>query len=305
MEVGDFDVLSVVDHRMRWYTEDAAMFSGALQEVVRRYQRTLFVGASMGGFGALLHGGRLADAIVAFSPQADLKHATLRPPAGDVDGLEGFTAELCQSVAAARQRGALVEVHCAADEHLTHALTLPRAMAAITVHPLVPRKPFARLLDRAGVLLPIISNVLCQLLLQGATVGRVADPELAVACWSSAGSVQRYRAETPELLRLLCGRAAAGLPRPGDWFCGRCRKRNMQTQFFCNWCCSGGDAGSASVGAAHAGDPGACSVPSGQVYPRAGDWGCGRCGEANCGYQGKCGRCGGTRGEHAGTVVVG
>lgn len=49
-------------------------------EVTRRYSRTLFLGASMGGFGALRHGSRLADMVVAFGPQTVLSEAGDPPP---------------------------------------------------------------------------------------------------------------------------------------------------------------------------------------------------------------------------------
>merc|ERR1711933_488377 len=75
----DFDVLCVVDHRMSWYAGDADGFASALSNVTKTYKHVLFVGASMGGFGAMLHGGRLADAVLAFGPQGLISDAALRP----------------------------------------------------------------------------------------------------------------------------------------------------------------------------------------------------------------------------------
>merc|ERR1712070_918258 len=105
----------------------------------------------------MLHGGRLADAVIAFQPQSRLDHSSLRPPAEDSEALKGRYTELCESIRAASARGAIVEVHCAADEHCYHALSLPLANHCLTVHPMMPRKPFARVLERAGLLEPIMS----------------------------------------------------------------------------------------------------------------------------------------------------
>ena len=52
----------------------------------------------MGGFGSLLHAGRLAekglfgkhDAVLAFGPQAVMTTATLRPPASSLEELESL-----------------------------------------------------------------------------------------------------------------------------------------------------------------------------------------------------------------------
>jgi len=306
--LGDFDVLSVVDHRMRWYSEDVPAFSKALEGVCQRYRHVLFVGASMGGFGALLHGGRLAGAVLAFSPQADLVEATLRPPAPDVAALTGLADRLFESIETASGRGALVEVHCAADEHLLHALSMPLRHVDLTVHPLLPRKPFARLLDRARLLLPIISDTVGRLLQETgpeAVAARAeraaragsAEHRVAVACWSADGSLERHRAEPFELLRLFFGPGAPHMPRPGDWFCPRCNCRNMSSHFFC-WTC--GIDPEAQVAAA-----GTACIPGGQNYPQPGDWGCGYCGQALCGYHDRCHRCGTAKWSHEKTVVAG
>eukprot|EP00913_Durusdinium_trenchii_P009736 g9148.t1 len=123
LPLGDFDVLTVVDHRMRWYAEDR----GALQQVLKtlrpKYQKMMCVGASMGGFGALLHGGLVADAVVAFNPQATLTEALLRPPAETPQELEDLSNAVMESVRVALARKAQMIVHCAADEHLMHFFT--------------------------------------------------------------------------------------------------------------------------------------------------------------------------------------
>merc|ERR1712137_795436 len=139
----DFDVLCVVDNRMRWYLEDRHAFAAAIKPIVDQHKRTLFVGASMGGFGALWHGSSLADAVLAFGPQGRLDHATMRPPP-TYETYEELSSQLRQSIRAGRARGAMVEVHCAADEHCWHALSMPLSECALTVHPVLPRRPFAR-----------------------------------------------------------------------------------------------------------------------------------------------------------------
>eukprot|EP00434_Breviolum_minutum_P001394 symbB.v1.2.001224.t1/scaffold66.1/size357995/27 len=121
MPLEDFDVLTVVDHRMRWYNEDRPALAKALRDLRPKYSKMLFVGASMGGFGALLHGGSLADAVVAFNPQATLTEALLRPPAETPKDLEDLSQAVIDSVKTALERKAQITVHCAADEHLSHA----------------------------------------------------------------------------------------------------------------------------------------------------------------------------------------
>lgn len=301
----DFDVLSVIDHRMQWYTDDAPAFSDALSKVAAQHLHTLFVGASMGGFGALLHSKHLADAVVAFSPQSRLDHATLRPPGADKAALEQLSEQVRGSVQAARARGARVEVHCAADEHCWHALSLPLGDLCLTVHPLLPRKPFARLLDRAQLLEPIVADALCGLLSRapgappsgrdGAPASAGAEHRAAVSRWQPGGRLSRHWAPRQELLRLLFGPGAPAMPRPGDWFCARCQRRNGSGQFFCT-SCAGPEAGRIA-------DAGVRRVPGGRDYLRSGDWGCGRCGAAMCGYDRACTACWSSK-DHAWAVVV-
>lgn len=310
--LADFDVLSVIDHRMQWYTEDEAAFSRALAAVAKQHQRSLFIGASMGGFGALLHGGKLADGVVAFGPQARLDQATLRPPAANPKALEALSARVRNSVFRARARGAQVDVHCAADEHCWHALSLPLADLCLTVHPLLPRKPFARLLDRAEMLEPIVADAIYRVLQApaaapaievelesaiGDMVNGSADSEsrIIVTRWAVGGRFSRHWACRGELLRLCFGPGVPYMPRPGDWFCPRCRCLNTSSQFFCSSC--GVVEGAGIV------DDGVTKIPGGRDYPRSGDWGCGKCGAALCGYNDCCTVCWGTK-EHGRAVVV-
>lgn len=304
LPLGDFDVLSGIDHRMRWYSEDAPALSSALQKVCAPYQRVLFVGASMGGFGSLRHGGRLADAVLAFSPQASLSGAALRPPAESVEALNSLAEQLFESINLASSRGALVNLHCAADDHLLHAMTMPSALE-LTVHPLLPRKPFARLLDRAGLLLCIVADTVARLLQAPPRLPddprgglEVNNGTTKVACWRAAGSLLRFSADVVDLAGLFFGPGAPPMPRPGDWFCQRCTKRNMSSSFFC-YNCGIEEEGTAVCSA------GAAVIPGGHNYPRVGDWGCGACGQAQCSYQDTCSRCGSAKvGGHEHTVIV-
>eukprot|EP00930_Biecheleria_cincta_P036700 TRINITY_DN25150_c0_g1_i1.p1 TRINITY_DN25150_c0_g1~~TRINITY_DN25150_c0_g1_i1.p1 ORF type:complete len:645 (+),score=115.53 TRINITY_DN25150_c0_g1_i1:298-2232(+) len=303
----DFDVLIVVDHCMRWYSEDAQQFAAALNAVVGKRKKSLFVGASMGGFGALLHGGRLANAVLTFGPQSRLEHACLRPPAENIRSLEALANQCRNSVEQANARGACVEVHCAADEHGWHGLCLPLADLCLTVHPLLPRKPFAKLLDRAELLAPVLSDAVYRLLQTPAgEAGRqavaMAEPRINVAQWTTSGALFRYWATRNEVLQALFGsEQARNLPRPGDWFCGRCGQRNMSARFFCAASRLQGDASSCCTGSLL--DLGVTKIPGSNRYPRPGDWGCGKCGAALCAYDRHCPHCWGAR-DHVLAKVV-
>ncbi|CAJ1418288.1 unnamed protein product [Effrenium voratum] len=278
LPLADFDVLTVVDHRMRWYNEDRPAVEAALRQLRPRYEKMLFVGASMGGFGALLHGGRLADAVLAFNPQTTLTEALLRPPAEKPADLQDLSQAVIDSVKAADGK-AQITVHSAADEHLLHACALGSGITLV-VHPLQPRKPFARILDRAGLLLPIVSEALFRLLTNSGTCG------VSVGCWQRGGSLKCMRAEPGQLLRIFFGPGSSMMPRAGDWFCGLCRARNCTDRFFC-WRCSqhGVFEGAVTL-------PGTLRVMDSFSYPSKWDWGCQKCGAALCGYQYSCSNCG-------------
>lgn len=305
IELGDFDVLSLVDHRMRWYAEPEVeeKLREDLSRITQHYSKTLFLGASMGGAGAILHGGHLADLVVAFSPQADLLTANLRPPGESSEALRLHSERIFASVGQAAARGARVEVHCAADDHLLHALSMPLSDQCLTVHPIVPRKPFARLLDRAEVLMPIIRGAVHRLLSAPApAAGGLAESSTTVtqayvAKWAPKRGIKRRVATPEELLNLLAGPAAKCLPRPGDWFCAQCTRRNMSSNFFCYVC--GVDEVNARIS-----NPNSARIPGGQNYPRRGDWGCGDCLQANCGWQKWCSKCDNFMESHPKTVIV-
>jgi len=301
----DFDVLAVVDQRMTWYEDPSGGFAAQLKRVTSRYRRTLFVGASMGGFGAMLHGGRLADAVIAFAPQGRVDQAALRPPAEDSEALKARYTELCESIRGANERGATVEVHCAADEHCYHALTLPLANHCLTVHPMLPRKPFARILDRAGLLEPIMSDAICRVLLKKPklptkVVARpLDDPWMLLARWGRQGSHSCHWTTRQSILRLFFTKGMPYMPRPGEWFCGQCLKRNSCAQFFCYTCAHRSlDSKGPSLA-----DEAAIKIPGG-VYPKRGDWGCGNCMAANCAYHQACAACGKAQADHPHTVVA-
>eukprot|EP00931_Biecheleriopsis_adriatica_P040350 TRINITY_DN23114_c0_g1_i1.p1 TRINITY_DN23114_c0_g1~~TRINITY_DN23114_c0_g1_i1.p1 ORF type:complete len:842 (-),score=160.90 TRINITY_DN23114_c0_g1_i1:45-2570(-) len=285
LPLADFDVLTVVDHRMRWYSEDGPAVSAALENVRRKYSRVLCVGASMGGFGALLHGSRISDAVLAFSPQANLPEACLRPPAENPRALQELSEALFASLQGAACRGVQVDVHCAADEHLLHALTMPLGGISLVVHPLMPRKPFARILDRAQLLLPVVADAVFRLL-GGAPTGS-QTPDVSVGCWCRGGQLRRHPSTASQLLRLFFGPGCSMLPRPGDWFCGNCCARNAQDSFFCWKCRPQGEKFGSPITTR-----GSVRVRDNHDYPGPTDWGCTSCGMAHCAYQWKCTHCG-------------
>mmetsp|Transcript_147533 Transcript_147533/g.271132 ORF Transcript_147533/g.271132 Transcript_147533/m.271132 type:complete len:935 (+) Transcript_147533:74-2878(+) len=307
----DFDVLSVVDHRMRWYSEDAETFSRALAAVAKPYERTLFVGASMGGFGAMRHCAHIASAVLVFGPQALLSTATLRPPASDFEAHEVLRNQMLDSLRTARSRGISVEVHCAADEHLGHALSLPLGDLGLTVHPLCPRKPFAKLLERVGLLTPIVAEVVSRILPQPGTsedLNRPAQspdldsPRVAVARWllrrDGKCKMERYWAAKTEMLPFFFSRhPPRSLPRPGDWFCPKCSGRNMSWTF---WCINCKD----TTKRALVSDAGVMRIPDGQQYPKPGDWGCGKCGNACCSYHASCTHCHTSRDDPSAILAI-
>eukprot|EP00933_Yihiella_yeosuensis_P017225 TRINITY_DN14452_c0_g1_i1.p1 TRINITY_DN14452_c0_g1~~TRINITY_DN14452_c0_g1_i1.p1 ORF type:complete len:847 (-),score=139.88 TRINITY_DN14452_c0_g1_i1:171-2711(-) len=301
VELNDFDVLSLVDHRMRWYHEDYSSLQKALKSVTSRYKHVLFVGASMGGFGALLHCGDLADAVVALSPQSSFLEACLRPPAESSEAHIELSEKMFASIGQAFKRGSKIAVHCAADEHLIHALSMPLEQVSIVVHPLCPRKPFARVMDRAKILMPILKDAVCELLCRQRTSDVVmedlpalkADTEkvpkeklkVTVGCWQRNGTLMRYTAEAGMLLKLLFGPGSHDLPRAGDWFCKTCFGRNMSEKWFCTGC------GTQETFGAPISTAGLARVPDGFQYPSPNDWGCLKCGTANMASQKYCSNC--------------
>lgn len=133
------------------------------------------IGASMGGFAAISYA-ELADAVLAFGPQIELECAPYRP-GFDIERIRKASRDLRQ--AAARRRGSL-ECHVSMEAHLGQAMLLqplpsaeeegPISPAAagprdrhlrLVVHPF--RGRVARVLERAGLLLPLLGQTLSRL----------------------------------------------------------------------------------------------------------------------------------------------
>lgn len=78
----DYDKLFLKDEKVLWYTEGITAISNDIGETVEylrryiaRYSKVVFIGASMGGFAALLYGSILnIDTIIAFRPQTFLSY---------------------------------------------------------------------------------------------------------------------------------------------------------------------------------------------------------------------------------------
>lgn len=311
LAIPDFDVLCVCDARMRWYAEDAPAVERTLKKVCMRYDHVMFVGASMGGFGAMLHGAELADIVLTFGPQSLLGQATLRPPADKPQAHLDLSARLQTAVRRARERGCLVEVHCAADTHLEHGLALPLEDLALTVHPILPRAPFARIMDKSGVLWPILANALARLVTDASLVVDPIDaaypepglpPRVCIARWGQ-DQVWRYWASRDDLLDLFWGTGAPPLPRPEDWFCTRCCSRNMKSNFFCRSCGRSCHTEEEWVLVPTVADEGTIRVANRGIYPNVGDWGCGKCGTANQSRDHRCYSCGRSLDDHRNVIV--
>ncbi|CAK0848544.1 unnamed protein product, partial [Prorocentrum cordatum] len=179
----DFDVLLVADPRRRWYFDAGPLgqaapllptaFGEALARAAAGYGRVCAVGASMGGFAALCCADAV-DAVLAFGAQLELETAPYRP-GFDAAALRQASARLRAAVA--RRRGS-VEVHTSLDGHLGQALALhpesfedasadaspsghrSRALRLV-VHPFSGR--CARVLERGGLLLPLLAEALARL----------------------------------------------------------------------------------------------------------------------------------------------
>eukprot|EP00971_Amphidinium_carterae_P067690 1340370-Amphidinium_carterae.1 len=81
MQLADFDVLCLCQSEANWYCAPNGGTLGLeekLRDILSNYKRSLFLGVSMGGFGALLHS-HLADTVAVFGPQTNLARSHLRP----------------------------------------------------------------------------------------------------------------------------------------------------------------------------------------------------------------------------------
>lgn len=295
LDVPDFDVLSVVDARLRWYTGAFEQeLRQCLEAVASRYQRCLLLGASMGGFGTLLHAD-LADCVLAFAPQVSLEDARLRPGA-TAEELRSLSNRVCEVVERAQRssRRTRVHVHCPMDEYLHHALRLPLPPGGVVVHPLSDvGRPFTTLLRDVRLLWHIVASAVSDLSSDGASPwdcpdspqqelssGTCSSRRVCLARWTQS-RLYSYTMPLGEVLRL----ARSTAPSPGDWFCAR-GHLNAAVDGRCRLC-------HLALGTLPclATDRESVIVPGGEGVCR---WVCTRCGHAeknNGGTGDACGRC--------------
>jgi len=275
----DFDVLSLCDTNAQWYVDTDLRPLGVgsrLAELFRYYRRVMLIGTSMGGFGALSHA-HLAHTVAVFGPQTDLCTSHLRPGFGPEE-LRAATTAMRDSVQRALLAGARIEYHVAMEDHLVYARSLPLPQGSLIVHALYAR--IARVLERAGILAPLLVDLVAELQRDRAPSPRVLPASVAFAVarnavqaavdaagveeplepcawdWTSdaeqvllgkwdqetEGGLSFVRASGRQLL-LLCQEA----PKFGDWFCTHCWSHNDEQASRCN-CCGGGCTGAQLVG---------------------------------------------------------
>lgn len=206
-ETPEFDALFLCDTNAQWYLDIQGHELGLrakLQELASRYRRVMFVGVSMGGFGSLLHSD-LAHTVVVFGPQTDLRGSHLRPglPRGD---LEAATEMMQATVRNALRAGTRFEYHVAMEDHLLYARRLPLPATSLVVHPIDGR--IARVLDTAGLLLPIVLDLITELHADGDGGARPWAESVAFHSASTAVGQQTSQASSPPP-RPLNGAAAA------------------------------------------------------------------------------------------------
>jgi len=329
-ECTDFDVLLLVDPHRQWYSNpgggsgslDSGPFTRELAAVTSKYDRVCSIGASMGGFAALSHA-HLVDAVLVFGPQIDLETAPYRP-GFELDELHAATARLRQSVAG--RRGS-VECHVSMEAHLMQALQLrplpdedacgsaseAKGTLRLVVHPFKGR--CARVLERAGLLLPLLAGTLHRLQMEATS----CSPPLAhhrqhrqlewpvrpggdsaggavtvlVSRWSDwlrlpegtwqLPQLRLLRATTSELRQL-----ALEAPDPGDWLCTQCGTWQFQRQPRCGRC------GHEVLGGSTDGQDASHIVVPGGDDPAfcAGDWECQSCERLEYRREMCCSRCG-------------
>ncbi|CAE8656529.1 unnamed protein product, partial [Polarella glacialis] len=152
---------------------------------------------------------------------------------------------LQRNVQQALAAGVRVEYHVACEEHLFFARRLPLPRSSLMVHPVNGR--IARLMERGGLLLPLLVDLIAELQVPGGhgrrpwaesvqfsneMQAKAADGQnlqqmgwdwsdseerLLLARWCSDGRLSFAR---------ISGKALASLckkvPSPGQWFCARC-----------------------------------------------------------------------------------
>lgn len=327
LDVAEFDVLSTVDAGLHWYADERApAFERRLARITRRYERCLFLGSSMGGFGALLYS-YLADAVYVFSPQVSVADARLRPGADGAEEWEELTARVCRTVEEAQTTGkrTKVVVHCTMDEYFFHALQLPLPPEGLVLHPVTPGRPFSRVLRDTGLLSPIVARAIWDLqcaATEPPPKQQVAPTLAATAVTASPPcATAAVAGGTPPVLR--CGLNEG--PAAGDrwlrlacWMKNRLQMRwatlrdvlrlceghpggampacgdwfcgdghhNSRCEARCTTCFSQGRAPPFWVS-----DESSATIP-GATQNKWNDWGCGRCGWRSAVQQEWCFRCG-------------
>lgn len=262
--LSDFDVLSLCDTHAQWYLDtdnNILDVERKLASIVQNYRRVLFIGTSMGGFGALSHA-HLAHTVAVFGPQTDLCKSHLRPGMSRED-LEAATAKLRRNVSRALEAGVRIDYHVAAEDHLLYARWLPLPRGSLVVHPVHGR--IARLLESAGFLSPLLIDLLAELQIDfdggrrpfrtstaHASAVRSVQSAVQQAClqigrdcsheplaehfaWDWCGNVQlilvarwgqdgklSFAWVTGEQLSLIC----RDPPEMGSWYCTCCWSRN-------------------------------------------------------------------------------
>ncbi|OLP89691.1 Soluble inorganic pyrophosphatase 1, chloroplastic [Symbiodinium microadriaticum] len=88
----------------------------------------------------------------------------------------------------------LLSIVCSLRSLRGTACTLLFGKNVLIIHPLQPRKPFARILDRAKLLLPIVSDAVYRVL-----TGAEAGHAVTVGCWCRNGRLKRVSAEPNEM----------------------------------------------------------------------------------------------------------
>lgn len=263
----DFDVLCLCDTSVQWYRNDEGScvdLGTRLQDLATHYERVVFLGVSMGGFGALLHA-PLADTVAVFGPQTDLCRSHLRPGMGGAAEVEKLSASMRASVRTALAQGTRIQYHVALEDHLVYARLLPLPQSALVVHPVAGR--VARLLERVGILAPLLVDMIAEV--QESTCARpwpdsVSFAEAGYGEAACRGDEAAYGSATPPVawnwsdacsrkLQVAKWEVYGGMslvlttpwelsllsrspPKPGDWFCARCGGRSEEDCIACRAC---------------------------------------------------------------------
>jgi len=209
----------------------------------------------MGGFAALSLA-HLADTVVVFGPQVDLRISHLRPGLLP-DDLATASNRLQENVNRALKRGTRIEFHVACEEHLIYARRLPLPPGSLIVHPINGR--IARVLERNGILRPLLVDVLAELQdsscvrpFQASVAFAVAredcsecSPEawdwsdaisasVTLAKWEVGGGMSLVTATPWELAEII-----QVPPSLGSWYCSACSSHNEEESYSCTTCREG------------------------------------------------------------------